>query len=202
MLDDQPAQASRASCPAAAIISAVTTPIGPQGLGEFAAKQIANVRIDPRTQRNRDDLGAVVLDFWDEIEEAERLREVGTCGLYELSLSLEREEAKLGVHRDDSNLTEDQRQELQAAWERAEIAHAERANQHPHLNAVALIAMTSALDAFIEDLHQVAKRVWLHIDVEQRTPIKRGESAEDRAGRVAEIAESLRREAPRPPRLE
>ncbi len=76
---------------------------------------------------------------------------LGIMGLHELTHALERQEQLLGVSRDGPNLTSEQARTLQAAWERAESARIEIANDHPQLNAQALISMNSALDALVEE---------------------------------------------------
>jgi hypothetical protein len=70
----------------------------------------------------------------------------------ELEGVLERQEEKIGVRHDDPNLTAKQKHALQPYWERAESARLERAAGYPHLNAMALISIYSALDALIEGL--------------------------------------------------
>lgn len=122
--------------------------IGEEGLGELARSQLEAARRDPRLDRGR---AAMMADFWDSLEEVERVRFLGMWGLYELRQSLDREEQRLGVSRDDEEISDGDRASLQAAWERAELAEAEHGNGHPYLNAQALIGMTSALDAMVED---------------------------------------------------
>ncbi len=93
----------------------------------------------------------MVADFWSAIEEAERVRMLGVLGLHELQNVLHREEQRLGVSHKTANLPGDVARDLQAAWERAEMARLEIANGHPHLNAQALLSMNSALDALVEE---------------------------------------------------
>src|SRR5437016_4921884 len=93
--------------------------IGEEGLGEYARSQVEAVRNDPRLRRKR---GASVADFWDAMEEAERVRMLGVLGLHELKRFLEREEARLGASRADDNLPGPVAGQLQAAWERTEMA--------------------------------------------------------------------------------
>lgn len=116
-------------------------------MGQLARRQIEAARRDPRLERED---GAVGAEFYDEIEEAERVRGLGILGLHELKLTLERKERELGVNHDDSNLTPQQASTLQAYWERAESARIEIANDYAALNAQALIAMHSALDALVD----------------------------------------------------
>jgi hypothetical protein len=63
-----------------------------------------------------------------------------------------RTEAKLGVSKDDPNLTGEQRGELQARWEQQEFARIEREAGYPYFNAMGLVATYGALDALIEDM--------------------------------------------------
>ncbi len=125
------------------------TPIGEQRLNEFARAELEAARRDPRIDRER---GAMVADFWSAFEEAERARSFGIAGPHELQHALERIEAELGVSRDDQGLDRRAVAQLQVAWERAEMARAEIEAGHPHLNAQALLAINSALDALIEEL--------------------------------------------------
>lgn len=123
--------------------------IGDEHLGDFAREQMDAARRDPRLDRGR---GAMIADCRLAFEEAERVRELGVWGLFELRDSLEREQQQLGVSRDDEPLSADARRGLQAAWERAEMARIEIDNEHPHLHAQALLSMVSALDATVEEL--------------------------------------------------
>lgn len=122
--------------------------VGEDGLGEFARSQIEATRNDPRLGRGR---GAMVADFWDAMEEAERTRMLGVLGLHELTKTLEREEREQGITREDADLDPNVVNRLQAYWERAESASTEIANGYPHLNAQALVSMNSALDALVEE---------------------------------------------------
>lgn len=124
-------------------------PIGDEGLGDFAREQIRRARRDPRLDRDK---GAAILEFWDAIEEAERVLFLGELGLHELVHTLDRHERELGVKRDDPDLDRTARATLQAAWERAESARIEIGNGHPFVNGQALLAFVSALDALVEDL--------------------------------------------------
>jgi hypothetical protein len=124
--------------------------IGEEQAGEFARKQLEAARNDPRL--SRDDGRAMMADFWDAMEEAERVRTLNQLGLEELTHALEREEERQGVRRDAEESSPVATRSLQAAWERAEWARAELANESPHSNAQALISMNSALDAMVEEL--------------------------------------------------
>lgn len=121
--------------------------VGEAGLGELARRQIEAAQRDPRLDRGNE---AVVADFYDAVEEAERTRSLGILGLHELRRTLERKEQELGVMRSDRDLTSSQASTLQAYWERTESAEAEIANDYAALNAQALISMHSALDALVD----------------------------------------------------
>jgi len=122
--------------------------VGEEGLGAFARSQIEATRNDPRLERGR---GAMIADFWDAMEEAERSRGLGILGLYELRKTLARREQELGVSREDPDLPDRDAHDLQAHWERAESASIEIEHGFPHLNAQALVSMNSALDALVEE---------------------------------------------------
>lgn len=124
--------------------------IGEERVGEFARKQLDAAKKDPRL--SREDGRAMIADFWDAIEEAERVRRLMQTGLRELTFALEREEERQGVRHDDADVPRAAAGALQAAWERAEWARAELENESPHSNAQALISITSALDAMVEEL--------------------------------------------------
>ncbi len=124
--------------------------VGAHGVGDFARRQLEAARRDPRLDRG--DGRAMIADFWDAMEEAERVRTLSLMGLHELTNALEREEVRLGVRRDVNDLDAAAAATLQAAYERTEWAKAELANESPHGNAQALISMNSALDAMVEEL--------------------------------------------------
>lgn len=155
--------------------------VGEESVGEFARRQLEAARRDPRLERH--DGRAMIADFWDAMEEAERVRTLGLLGLHELSLALEREEARLGVKRDAEPLSSEQARTLQAAWERAEWARAELANESPHSNAQALISMNSALDAMVEEL----VKHWRGFQVEQISATVLAKGREEVPEAVAEL---------------
>lgn len=125
----------------------MTKPVGEERLGERARHQLEIARVDPRIARGG---GAMVADLFDAFEEAERTRELSVWGLMEIANSPSRE----SVNAPGSV------QVRQAGWERAELAKAELDNEHPHLNAMPLISMVSALDACVEDLVPKAKEIY------------------------------------------
>lgn len=141
----------------------MTFRVGEESVGEFARTQLEAARRDPRLERQ--DRRAMIADFWNAMEEAERVRTLALLGLRELSQALEREEARLGVKRDSDALAPEQGRMLQAAWERAEWARAELANESSYSNAQALISMNSALDAMVEEL----VKHWREFQVKQIT---------------------------------
>jgi hypothetical protein len=131
-------------------------PIGEAYVGEFARHQLDVTRRDPRVDRLR---GAMVADFFAAMEEAERWREMTTWGLRELAQAVEQEERRCGVSRDDPHLSPEHRRSLQNAWERAEMARAEIANEYPYVHAATLVSMYSALDALVEELVPGAQQI-------------------------------------------
>jgi hypothetical protein len=152
--------------------------IGEERLGQLARSQIEAVRRDPRLGRER---GASVADFWDAMEEAERVRTLGVWGLHELEHALEREEERLGGARTDADLPDALASQLQAAWERSEMARLELANGHPHLNAQALLSMNSALDALVEEFVPAMRAIRVDQLVDQ--VFRRAEQQEPEAAR-------------------
>lgn len=124
--------------------------VGEESAGEFARKQLEAARNDPRVRR--DDGRAMMADFWDAMEEAERVRTLTQWGLHELTFALEREEERQGVRHNADEIPPAAAGPLQAAWERTEWARAELENESAHSNAQALISMNSAMDAMVEEL--------------------------------------------------
>lgn len=118
-------------------------PIGEENLGEYAHEQLEAARRDPRLGRRH---GAMVADFWAALEEAERARMMAIIGLQEIRQTYEREKAEFDRAGGDKN----RESEVQAYWERAELARAEEKNGHPSINGQGLIGLNSALDALVE----------------------------------------------------
>lgn len=112
------------------------------------------------------------------------VRTLGLMGLHELTRALEREEARLRVAHDAPDLMASDARSLQAAYERSEWAKAELANDSPHANAQALINMTSALDAMVEELVKHWRR--FHVERIADDIIAKGQEA---AGHVLEQIE-------------
>jgi hypothetical protein len=137
----------------------------------------------------------MVADFWQAMEEAERVRFLNVVGLHELQHALEREEARLGRSRDDDNLSDEDARSLQAAWERAEMARIEIENGHPHLNAQALLSMNSALDALVEEFVPSMREILLDVVVDQAA-VRANEKVPEAAEKLTtEMREDIREAA-------
>lgn len=145
----------------------MTSRVGQPQAGSFAAAQLAASRKDPRS--SRDERG-VVADFWDYVEEADRVRSFAIGGIEEMREALQRQEQRLGVRHDDPNLSDEQVAELQAVWERAEVAKAEALNQHPMLNGLTLIGLCGALDGYVEALVPAVQILMVMETVRQSYP--------------------------------
>jgi hypothetical protein len=167
-------------------------PIGPDRLSDRDRQELEALRQDPRIARPR---GGMVADFWNAMAEAERLRELGVFGLFAMRDALEHEELREGVRRDDPDLTEVHVAALQAAWERAEIARIEIDNEHPHLHAMALISMVSALDAMVEELIPAYQAMLVHGQAHRAVKIAQEKEPEAYAKigpeRAEEVAQAL-----------
>jgi hypothetical protein len=121
----------------------VLVPIGEDNVGEYAREQLEAARRDPRLGRGNE---AMVADYWAAVEEVERTRMMGILGLHELRRAYEREAKDFDATGGDRR----REHEVQVYWQRAELARAEIENNHPALNAHALIGLNSALDALVE----------------------------------------------------
>lgn len=117
--------------------------IGEDGLSGYAREQLEAARYDPRLDRGH---GGMVADFGAAVEEVERTRMMAIIGLQEIRRFYQREQEEFDKQGGDQQREYD----LQAYWERAELAQAEIANGHPSINAQALIGLYSALDALVE----------------------------------------------------
>ena len=117
--------------------------IGEENVGAYAREQLEAARRDPRLGRGH---GAMIADFWAALEEVERVRMTAIIGLHEIRRFYEREKAEFDRAGGDQN----REHEVQAYWERAELARAEQENGHPSFNSQALIGLNSALDALVE----------------------------------------------------
>jgi len=117
--------------------------IGEGGLGEYAREQLKAARRDPRLDRGH---GGMVADFGAAIEEVERTRMMAIIGLQAIRRFYQCEQEEF----DRQGGNRQREYDLQAHWERAELARAEINNGHPSINAQALIGLYSALDALVE----------------------------------------------------
>jgi hypothetical protein len=140
----------------------------------------------------------MVADFWDAVEEAERVRMLGISGLHELKHALEREEARLGISREDSDLPSDAAASLQAAWERSELARNEIENEDPLLNAQTLVSLNSALDAMVEEFTPAMRDIGvrgmaeqLMTRAEEQVPEAKDELTPERRETLAEVLREL-----------
>jgi hypothetical protein len=138
--------------------------VGETGLGATARDQLDKARKDPRLTRGR---GAAVGDYWVAMEEAEQTRMLSVLGIYELRGVLERYEREHGVSRGDADLDPSHRGEMQALWERAELAAAAIATDFAAVNAQALLAMNGALDAMVEEFAPAMRDMALRTIAEQ-----------------------------------
>lgn len=120
-------------------------PIGEESLGEYAQEQLDAVRRDRRLERGH---GSMIDDFGLAIEEAERTRAMSQIGLQGIRHAYDREKAVF----DKSSGGRGREQDVQVFWVRAEMARAEIESDYPAINAQALIALNSALDALVEHL--------------------------------------------------
>lgn len=120
-------------------------PIGEEALGGYARYQIEAARRDRRLGRGH---GAMIDDFGLAVEEVERTRMMNIIGLQEIRESYKHAKADFDAHG-GSRQRED---EVQTFWQRAELAQVEADRDHPAINAQALVALNSALDALVEHL--------------------------------------------------
>lgn len=138
-----------------------TTPREPQSLSQ---RQIENAQRDPRLSHGRE---AVVADWWAAMEAAERARTLSSWGLEALLESVENVKRSAGERPSEADIT--------AAEERVALAHAERANQLAEHNAMTLISMVGALDALVETLVPLTRKI--RVDVLTRSMLEHLEEA-------------------------
>jgi hypothetical protein len=129
-------------------------------------------------------------DYWEAIAEAERTRMLSVLGLYELRGVLERYESEHGVSYGASDLDAAQRGEMQALWERAELAAAAIATDFAAINAQALLAMNGALDAMVEQFVPAIRDMAVSVNAKQLV-----EAAEQAHPEVASQLDEATREA-------
>lgn len=106
-------------------------------------------------------------------------------GLGELQRAYEREQADFDANGGDQG----REHEVQAYWERAELARAEVQNDYPALNAQALVALNSALDALVEEFAPAIR------DLKYRAIIDAGlKRIEEINPKAAEVTQEERQE--------
>jgi hypothetical protein len=120
-------------------------PIGEDGLGDYARDQLDAARRDRRLEGGH---GAMIDDFGLAVEEVERTRMMSQIGLAEIRSAYRRERESFDTDGGDRERESD----VQVFWQRAEFAEAEIDHDYPAINAQALIALNSALDALVEYL--------------------------------------------------
>jgi hypothetical protein len=164
--------------------------IGEDGLCEYARYQIETARRDPRLDRER---GASAADFKIALEEIERIRALAIGGIHELSHALDREEARLGVTRGTPDLRPDVVANLQAAWERTEMARVEIEREHPLLNAQALLSLNSELDAMVEEFVPALRQISISAFADQAIAAAGEQHPEAVAALTPELLELLKK---------
>ena len=107
-------------------------------LGETARRELDKARNDPRLERER----AAVADFWDGMDEAERVR-------------------KLAIHGAEAI------RENAPIWAMAQLAAGDIKNDFPGLNAQGLIAMNSALDSMVDEFAPAMREILVKAVVDQ-----------------------------------
>lgn len=113
-------------------------------LGETERRELDKARNDPRLERER----AAVADFWDAMDEAERVRKLAIRGAQAI-------------------------RESDPIWAVAELAAGDIDNDFPGLNAQALVAMNSALDSMVEEFAPAMREILVKAFVDQA--LKRAE---------------------------
>jgi hypothetical protein len=135
-------------------------PIGEEGLSGYARDQLQAARRDRRLERGR---GAMIDDFGLAVEEVERTRMMNIIGLQEIREMYKRERAVFDANGGDKQREAD----VQVFWQRAELARVEIENDHPAINAQALISLNSALDALVEDLAPAVRDLPFEVRMKQ-----------------------------------
>jgi hypothetical protein len=109
---------------------------------------LAASKRDPRLDRGPT---APVADYLDYLDEADRVRALAIGAIEACAVA-------------DGRLADDAehpQQTRQAAWERQQLALAEAANGHPHLNAITLVGMFGNLDGLVEQMVPSAQELIL-----------------------------------------
>jgi hypothetical protein len=107
-------------------------------LGENAPRELGKARNDLRLERDR----AAVADFWDAMDEAERVRTLAIRGAAAI-------------------------RESDPIWAMAELAAGDIDNDFPGLNAQALVAMNSGLDSMVEEFAPAMREILVKVFVDQ-----------------------------------
>jgi hypothetical protein len=121
-------------------------------LGETARRELDKARKDPRLERER----AAAADFWDGMDEAERVRKLAIRGTEAI-------------------------RESDPIWAMAELAGGDIENDFPGLNAQGLIAMNSALDSMVDEFAPAMREILVKALVDQAVK-KATEQVPDAAG--------------------
>jgi hypothetical protein len=167
--------------------------IGEDGLGEYARGQLDAARRDRRLERGH---GAMIDDFGLAVEEVERTRMMSQIGLLEIRSAYQREKERF-----DSEGGDQRESDVQVFWQRAAFATAESDHDHPAINAQALIALNSALDALVEYLAPAVRDLPFQMRM-QRAEAEVPQAAERltpeiRRALIAKMQELLEVEEPR-----
>jgi hypothetical protein len=172
-------------------------PIGEEGLGEYARDQLDAARRDRRLERGH---GAMIDDFGLAVEEVERTRMMSQIGLLEIRSAYRRERERFESEGGDHERESD----VQVFWQRAAFATAESDHDHPAINAQALIALNSALDALVEYLAPAVRDLPFQMRMQQaEAAVPRAAqrlTPEIRQALIAKMQELL--EVEKPKRLE
>ncbi len=134
-------------------------------LGETARRELDKARKDPRLERER----AAVADFWDAMDEAERVRKLAIRGAEAI-------------------------RESDPIWAMAELAAGDIENDFPGLNAQGLIAMNSALDSMVDEFAPAMREILIKALVDQAFK-KAAEQVPDAAADLDDEKRGVLREA-------
>jgi hypothetical protein len=121
--------------------------------------ELERARRDPRLKHGRE---AVIADWRAAMESAERVRRLADWGLHVLQDAESLERVRLASSPTDPEYAE---RALSAARRRAAMAAAEANNEMVELNAMTLVAMVSATDAFVEGLVPQAHQMLIEVQV-------------------------------------
>lgn len=147
----------------------------------------------------------MVADFWNALEEVERVRMLGVLGLHELRGAFDREKRSVGDSPDEQAA-----HTLQAVWERSALAEAEVSNGHHGFNAQSLLGLISALDALVEEFAPAMRNILVRAMAdeafryaEQEHPEATDELTAEQRNKLLEVFRSTITEkaVPKPERL-